>query len=383
MKPLFSGLALLLAACTIPAPTDPPGPDPVQFTVSDVRMIPAEKHVRTGKTPHGIGFALGRVYICALRSNALSVVNGTTGEREPDLPVQAGPGYTTVSADERLVAVANEASGSVSIIDATVPKVLRHIEAVGSVPDKLKFTRDSKTLFVAMGGEPGVARIELGAAADSIRKISAGPADGLREMQLTEGLAYVPDTGGETVTLIDLATDKPRQIKVGPKPKATAIGTYTADTTVHRILVVGTRGDGKASLFELPAGTLLETLDVGPRPFEAVAIGRMVYMTASDANSVAVIDTAARKVVATIAVGRKPSHIFLAPPGRNGPEHQVWVGCDESPYVSIIDADRNVLYANAEAQGGHHTLAFSSDGNKAFISNLASDSLSIIDRTLL
>lgn len=384
MKPLlFFSLAMTLAACSFPPAAKPGEPDPAKPGVSDVRMVPADKHVWTGTAPHGIGYAANRVFICNIRSSTLGVVNARTGEREPDLAVQGGPGYTTVSADERLVAVSNEASGSVSIIDPTVPKVLRHVEGVGSIPDKLKFTPDGKVLYVALGGEAGVARIDWQADPPVSKKIMAGPADGLREMQLFEGLGLVPDTGGETVTLIDLATDNTRQLPAGPKPKATALATFVVDGQTQRVLAVGSRGDGKARLYSIPAGTLLETLDVGPKPFEAVALGRMVFMSVSDANLVSVIDTAARKVVATIAVGRKPSHVFLAPRGGSGPANQVWVGCDQSTYASVIDADRNVLYANAEAQGGHHTVAFSSDGTRAFISNLASDSVSIIDRTKL
>lgn len=390
MKPLRFGRSLILppvtlalAACSLFAPTRPPGPDPSQPAVSDVRLIPAEKHVWTGKTPHGISYASGRVFVCNLRGNSVSVINAVTGEREPDLAVESNPGYTIASTDERLVGVTNEGSASVTIIDATVPKVLHHVRDVGSIPDKLKFTGDGKVLYVALGGEAGVARIDVQANPPVSRKLPAGPADGLREIQLTEGLGLVPDTGGETITLIDLATDNTRQLPTGPKPKATTVASYTVDGQVQRILVVGSRGDGKARLYSLPSGTLVDTIDVGPKPFEAVAVGRYVFMTVSDAHSVAVIDTAARRVVSTIAVGRKPSHIFLAPPGGAGPANQVWVGNDESPYCSIIDADRQVLHANAEAQGGHHTIAFSTDGKRAFLSNLASDSLSIIDRSKL
>lgn len=374
-----------LASCSLFAPpaSSPPGPVPSGPELSEVRLIPAEKHVGTGNTPHGISYASGRVFVCNLRSNTVAVVNAITGEREPDLPVESHPGYSIASADERLVGVTNEGSASVTLIDATVPRVLHHVRDVGTTPDKLKFTPDGKLLYVALGGEPAVARIDVAADPPTSRKLPAGPADGLREIQIAESLALVPDTGGESLTLIDLASDTTRQIPTGPRPKATAVATYTLDGQVHRVLVVGSRGDGKARLYALPAASLVDTLEVGPKPFEAVAVGRFVFMTLSEAHSVAVIDAAARKVVARIAVGRKPSHIFAAPPGPSGPRTQLWVGCDDSPYVSVIDADRQVLYANAEAQGGHHTVAFSSDGTRAFLSNLASSSLSIIDRTKL
>ncbi|MNY39792.1 hypothetical protein D3C86_1744940 [compost metagenome] len=122
---------------------------------------------------------------------------------------------------------------------------------------------------------------------------------------------------------------------------------------------------------------------MGLAPTDAVAVGARVYLTNSGSNTVSVIDVQEQKVIATLSVGKKPVHAFVAPAGGSGPAKQVWIGNDGSTFASVIDADANTVYASVETQVGHHKMAFSADGKKAFITNITSNSTSVIDRTKL
>lgn len=96
-------------------------------------------------------------------------------------------------------------------------------------------------------------------------------------------------------------------------------------------------------------------------------------------DSIALIDTASRKVVARLAtgLGSQPQRLALAPDGR------VWVGLEGSGEVAWFDpvlaASQPVLRARLQVGRGLLSFAFSTDKRHAFVSNSASDRVSVID----
>ena len=90
----------------------------------------------------------------------------------------------------------------------------------------------------------------------------------------------------------------------------------------------------------------------------------------------AVVSTITRKVVATVSTGEKtrPMRVAVQPGGRH-----VWVGLDNSPAVAVIDAATNKLAATVEAGAGLHNITFTPDGQFAYVTNSAADTVSAID----
>lgn len=361
----------------LPSDTTPPTADSAPRTL---QAVPALSHVPTTKSPHGIAYGNGRIYACNVGSNVLTVINAATGAKETDLTVQQGPTYAASSHDGQRVLVANGASGSVSLVDAA--HAVTHVEGIGLKPDKVHETSDGRYAYVTLVGESAIAKIDLQATPPGSTKIAVGAAEGHRSLIVLDDMAIAPDSAGNTVQLIDRETDAATAVTVGTKPNAIAVATFD-DGAARRLLVVGNGGSNTASLVDLATKTVVKTLDVGIAPSDAVAVGKYVYLTNSGSNTVSVIDAQARAIVATVPVGKKPVHAFVPPAGGGGPASQVWIGNDGESFVSILDAASHSVHATVECQAGHHKMAFTPDGKKAFITNLASNSVTVIDRTTI
>lgn len=350
---------------------------PPEGSSPSIQTVAALAHVPTTRSPHGIAYLDGRVYACNVGSDVLTVVNATTGAKEADLAVQQGPTYAAASHDGSRLYVVNGASGSLSVVDAA--HAVTHVAGVGSKPDKVHDTSDGRHAYVTLVGENAIAKVDLQAVPPAVKKIAVGAAEGHRFLLVLDDMVIVPDSGGNTVRLIDPATEAATAVTVGTKPNAMAVGTYAADGTTRRMLVVGNGGSNTASLIDLSSKSVVKTLDVGIGPTDAVAVGKHVYLTNSGSNTVSVLDVQEQKVAATVAVGKKPVHAFVAPSG-SGPS-QVWIGNDGESYVSVIDTTTQAVQAKVECQAGHHKMAFTPDGKRAFITNIASNSLTVVDRT--
>jgi YVTN family beta-propeller protein len=105
-----------------------------------------------------------------------------------------------------------------------------------------------------------------------------------------------------------------------------------------------------------------------------------LYVTIPDKSAVVVINTIKRKIVGAVSTGEKtkPMRTALQPGGR-----YVWVGLDDSPSVAVIETAANKLAATIEVGAGLHNIAFTSDGRFAYVTNSASDTVSAIDTKTL
>lgn len=106
------------------------------------------------------------------------------------------------------------------------------------------------------------------------------------------------------------------------------------------------------------------------------ADGGTLYVTLPLAGAVAVIDTATRKLIDTLALGAgtQPARIALQPDGR-----YVWAALDGAAAVAVIDTETRKVAARIAAGAGEHDFAFTGDSRFAYVTNGGGDSLSIID----
>ena len=113
------------------------------------------------------------------------------------------------------------------------------------------------------------------------------------------------------------------------------------------------------------------------------ADGTLLFVSATSAGKLAVIDTATWKTSATLTPCAGPGRLALQPDA-----HYLWVDCsgevdDAVPGVAVVSADRPAIVAHIATGQGAHEMAFSADSHWAFVTNPDDGTLSVIDvRTL-
>jgi YVTN family beta-propeller protein len=104
------------------------------------------------------------------------------------------------------------------------------------------------------------------------------------------------------------------------------------------------------------------------------ADGHFLYVAENVADKLAIVDTAARTVVAEIAVGRLPWGVALHPV-----LPQLYVSNRGDGSVSVVDTDTREVIATVVAGNNPNAVAVSPDGSKIFVANAGSDDLTVFD----
>ena len=199
-----------------------------------------------------------------------------------------------------LAYVANEGSGSVSIIDTGSDRTVGEI---------------------ATGGKP--------------RGMALSP-DGRR--------LYVSEQSQNTLLVVDTRSRKVVQaIELGQSPEG-------VDISADGSLVAAASELGNAVvLVDTAEGRIAAVVNTSGKNPEHVAFspdGRWIYVSAADASQVDVIDVKARRETNSIPVARRPRGIAFSPDGS-----RAWVACELDSTVFVIDAQRQRVVASFAA--GH------------------------------
>ncbi|MEO7712606.1 MAG: YncE family protein [Gemmatimonadaceae bacterium] len=102
----------------------------------------------------------------------------------------------------------------------------------------------------------------------------------------------------------------------------------------------------------------------------------VLYVSLPSLNQLAVVNTADWKVARTIPTATLPGRLAMQPGTRN-----LWVmhsGADATT-VTVIDLAEARTASTIKVGAGAHALAFSTDGQRAFVTNAASGTVTIID----
>lgn len=104
---------------------------------------------------------------------------------------------------------------------------------------------------------------------------------------------------------------------------------------------------------------------------------KRIYVSQPAAGEVAVVDAGSFTVEASLEAGNNPVRVALHPGGR-----LLFVGNDgpgPDSGVSVLDPLGGGRLASLRTGRGHHELAFSADGRRAFVTNRDSGTVSVID----
>jgi phospholipase C len=207
--------------------------------------------------------------------------------------------------------------------------------------------------------------------------VGAAPGVSTAHATTSQGRAYVVNTDGDSVSVIDTATRTViRTIMVGAEPEGAAISPdgrylYVADAGTTTVTVVDTRID-----------RLVATIAVGEYP-SAVAIapnGSRVYVanTGPDtgpggSTSVSVIDARTWRVADTIDVGEAPQALAVSPDGGT-----LYVTTHDGLAVVDLTDDRTIGTISLPAP---HGVAVSSEGTRAYVADARADDVSVVNTT--
>lgn len=154
-------------------------------------------------------------------------------------------------------------------------------------------------------------------------------------------------------------------------------------------LIVLNKADNTAQFIAQPSGETIATLPTGDGPHEAAVSpdGRLAVAANYEdraASMITVYDIDARGVVRTIDLGEsRAPHGLAFVPGSG----LLAVTCEGSQHLVLVDLEKGEVVARiATGAPASHMVAVTPDGGRAFVANIADDSVSAIDlgeRTLL
>jgi len=99
-----------------------------------------------------------------------------------------------------------------------------------------------------------------------------------------------------------------------------------------------------------------------------------VYVTNYQSNTVSVIDTAKKTVIATVPVGADPFGVTVA-------RAKVYVANSQSDTISVIDISSNKVIATVNVGCSPKEIAATPDGSKVYVTNYQGNTVSVIDTT--
>ncbi len=310
----------------------------------------------------------------------------------------ASPTGVATSPDGQYTYVANQGSGTVSVVDNTTNTVVKTI-TVGSLPTGVAVSPDGNTVYVTNRASGTVSMIDTNPASPTYNtvaktvKVGSSPTDVAVSPDGNE--VYVTNQSSNTVSVID--TDPTHITTYRTVVKTITVGTGPTGVAVSpdsNTVYVTNRTSGTVSVIDTnPANTttynrVVTTIRVGTNPTDVAVSpdGGRVYVTNYGSSSVSVIDTKAgsatyRTVVKTITVGSNPNSVALSPDGSLA---YVANGRDT---VSVIDTRTNAVVRtvtiNSVAQplSGTHYVSVSPDGNTIYVTDTNDRKLRVISMT--
>jgi YVTN family beta-propeller protein len=128
---------------------------------------------------------------------------------------------------------------------------------------------------------------------------------------------------------------------------------------------VGNFKDNTVSVIDTATRTVVATVPVvaGPHGMGVTPDGRRVFVSGDSASGVSVIDTANDRVIQTIEVGRSPHGVAMTPDGKT-----LLVGVYGDNRVAFVDVASNAVVATVPVPNPH-AIAIRPDGKTAYVAS--------------
>ena len=142
-------------------------------------------------------------------------------------------------------------------------------------------------------------------------------------------------------------------------------------------LIVGNKGEDSISFVDLATGREVARRETGPNPHEIAASpdGKRVAVVAYGGGSIDIFDVPSRERIRSLelAPNSGPHGIAWLPDGR------ILATTERARTLSIVAPDLASVATIPTGQAGSHMLAVSPDHRRAFVANIGSGTVSVID----
>ena len=258
---------------------------------------------------------LNSYYVLALNKSAdISVIDpllGFGGSKLLTLVMMKSPGEDwLLTRDGELLFVTLPQINQVAVITTRSWKVITYIDA-GARPTRITAQPDEHYVWIANDGngkDGGVTVIDkttLKVAA----QMSTGPGDHEIVISSDGRLAFVSNSGGETVSVIDIhKLAKLDDIKVGPGPAAMGV------SELSKAIYVASENDGSVTVIDERRRQVIARMKTKPgaRSIRFAPGGRYGFVLNTKESTVNIFDSASNRMLHEVTVGNAPDQIIFS-----------------------------------------------------------------------
>jgi YVTN family beta-propeller protein len=282
--------------------------------------------------------AAGKLYVANSAGDDIHVIDLRTFEVEGRIKTADHPHGAAVSADGRRLFTTIESDHTLLVIDTATDRVVKSIKLTQR-PNQCAVTPDGRWVGV-------------------------------------------PIRGGDSVDLVDVEQGK----IIKNLPVSVPHNCYNAGRN-DRIFLTS-MGDHKVNLIDLKTLSYIAEIPVGgiPRPLAVTRDEQTLYCALSDLHGFVIADIPQRKVVQTVdlpplsadvqlPVARTPTHGLELSPD----EKELWVTSCGTDTVYVFDTAGKKIVGKVGVGRGPNWVTFSPNGKLCCVSNVLSDDVSILD----
>lgn len=163
----------------------------------------------------------------------------------------------------------------------------------------------------------------------------------------------------------------PHEIAVSPDGRTAVVSNYGARKAGSTLTVV-----------DVPAARVVRTVDLGPdgRPHGMAWIdSKRLAVTTEQSRRLLVVEPQTGRILQRIGTAQEVSHMVALSPDAS----RAWVANIGSGTVSVIDLETSQKLADIETGAGAEGIAVSPDGRQVWVTNTRADTVSVVDASTM